>query len=114
MEMRALAGTQFFSGLAGGIADVGIVLANGIGLRSGIDHSLLLDLRDRVHPRGTPALPRGDGYRRRLSAGVIVFAAITLVNIPEWSALARFRLLGEVAIAAVPWRWSSSAYSPVY
>ena len=100
VEMRALAGTQFFSGLAGGFPMSASSSRTALAYAAGSTtrfYSIFVIVFILAAPLLFPGVIAE--VPEAALAGVIVFAAITLVNIPEWSALARFRL-GEVAIAA--------------
>ncbi len=99
VEMRALAGTQFASGMAGGFPMSASSSRTALAFASGSTtrfYSIFVILFILAGPLLLPGVIATVPVSAL--AGVIVYAAITLVNVAEWSALARFRL-GEVAIA---------------
>jgi MFS superfamily sulfate permease-like transporter len=100
VEMRALAGTQFFSGVAGGFPMSASSSRTALAFAAGSTtrfYSIFVIIFILGAPLLFPAVIAEVPVAAL--AGVIVFAAITLVSIPEWRALATFRF-GEVAIAA--------------
>lgn len=100
VEMRALAGAQLASGLAGGfpMSASSSRTALAFAARSTTRfYSVFVILFIIAGPLLLPGVIAEVPISAL--AGVIVFAAITLVSLPDWSALARFRF-GEVAIAA--------------
>lgn len=100
VEMRALAGTQLASGLAGGFPMSASSSRTALAFAAGSTtrfYSVFVILFIIAGPLLLPGVIAEVPISAL--AGVIVFAAITLVSLPDWSALARFRL-GEVAIAA--------------
>ncbi|HPE13360.1 MAG: SulP family inorganic anion transporter [Actinobacteria bacterium] len=100
MEMRALAGTQFASGMAGGYPMSASSSRTALAFAAG-STTRFYSVFVIVFIIAGPLLLPGVIAQVPISAlaGVIVFAAITLVSLPDWTALARFRF-GEVAVAA--------------
>ncbi len=100
VEMRALAGTQVASGLAGGFPMSASSSRTALAYSSGSTTRFYSIFVIAVILAGPLLIP---GVIARVPqaalAGVIVYAALTLINPAEWLALARFRI-AEVSIAA--------------
>ncbi len=99
-EMKALAGTQLASGLAGGYPMSASSSRTALAYASGSTtrfYSIFVIAVILAGPLLIPGLIGSVPYAAL--AGVIVYAALTLIDIGAWIALARFRL-AEVSIAA--------------